>query len=160
MRDMIRAGMGRALEAEEDGEAAGGRGKRAGRLETVPQGFVPVPAAGDSDSDDGEAGYGEGRNPLALPTGVVPARTHDDVEVGSEEHIQLLALGTAMLRHSKAKEVLDAGYSRYAWNDDDALPTWFAEDERMHNRPQMPVTKEMVDKVRARRAPAVPVLAG
>ena len=54
-----------------------------------------------------------------------------------------------MTRPSRKRKMLDAAYNRYAFNDDN-LPDWFAEDESRHNRPQIPVTKEMVDAIKAR----------
>ncbi|KCV70133.1 methyltransferase [Fonticula alba] len=42
---------------------------------------------------------------------------------------------------------IDASYNRYAFDDDSArgeLPSWFADDEGRHNRPEMPITKEAV----------------
>ena len=57
-------------------------------------------------------------------------------------------MGKLMLSHSKAKSMVDASYNRFAWADDEDLPSWFADDQRRHNRPQLPVTKEMVNRIR------------
>jgi hypothetical protein len=40
-----------------------------------------------------------------------------------------LALGTLMLRKSRAKKLVDASYNRFAWNDPTDLPEWFVDDE-------------------------------
>jgi AdoMet-dependent rRNA methyltransferase SPB1 len=41
------------------------------------------------------------------------------------------------------------GYNRYAYNDEaGALPKWFVDDEGKHNKPQLPISKEAVEKMR------------
>eukprot|EP00501_MAST-03F_sp_TOSAG23-6_P002634 GSMAST32.ASY1.ANO1.2776.1 assembled CDS len=74
----------------------------------------------------------------------------DDIEVGSTEHARTLAMGEIMLKHSKAKDLLDGTYNRFAFDDPEGLPSWFVDDENQHNRPQLPVTREMVEKIKAR----------
>ena len=54
-----------------------------------------------------------------------------------EERAQTLAIATMMLRRSKAKELVDASYNRFAWNDAGDLPEWFVDDEEKHFRPQV-----------------------
>jgi AdoMet-dependent rRNA methyltransferase SPB1 len=85
---------------------------------------------------------------------VVPREREEifDPEVGSEEHIQFLALATKMKLGGVAvtKDLVDASYNRYCYNDDGNLPSWFMDDEKLNNRPQIPITKEMVNKIRAR----------
>ena len=39
-------------------------------------------------------------------------------------------------------------YNRYCFNDD-YLPTWFADDEKKHFRPQLPVDKDTVERIKA-----------
>lgn len=70
-----------------------------------------------------------------------------DPEVGSDEHIQALSIGGMMRRKSDAIDFVDACYNRYAFNDDN-LPSWFAEDEKKYNRPQIPITKEVYDQIK------------
>merc|ERR1711871_202598 len=83
-----------------------------------------------------------------------PAESSDD-----DQRAHTLALGQFMLRHSTAKDFVDASYNRYAWNDPDDLPAWFVEEEKEHNKPQLPVTKQMVleAKRRLRRLDAAPI---
>ena len=39
-------------------------------------------------------------------------------------------------------------YNRYCFNDD-YLPTWFADDEKKHFRPQLPVDKDTVERIKS-----------
>ena len=67
-----------------------------------------------------------------------------------ERRAHTLALGQLMLTHSKTKALVDASYNRYAWNDPDDLPSWFVQEEKEHNKPQLPVTKAMVQAAKLR----------
>lgn len=62
-----------------------------------------------------------------------------------------LAIGT-MIATSKKKrrEIIEHGYNRYTYGDEDGLPGWFVKDERIHSRRIMPVTKEMVNEYKER----------
>lgn len=76
---------------------------------------------------------------------------YNSEDYDTDERAQHIALAAMLTSKSKRRKVLDSAYNRYAFNDDDgSLPQWFIEDENKHNRPQLPVTKEMVDAVRAR----------
>ncbi|KAK8768989.1 hypothetical protein V5799_014547 [Amblyomma americanum] len=60
-----------------------------------------------------------------------------------------LAIGTMMIQSQKAKrDIIDSGYNRYTFNDDD-LPKWFVEEEKKHSKKLMPETAEMVAEYRA-----------
>lgn len=59
-----------------------------------------------------------------------------------EERAATLAIGTMMLRRSKAKALVDASYNRFAWNDASDLPEWFVDDEEKHYRPQVRRTEK------------------
>jgi AdoMet-dependent rRNA methyltransferase SPB1 len=91
------------------------------------------PTANSDDESDGE------QAPLE----------YDSEEYNTDERATHVAVGALMTRPSRKRKLLDAAYNRYAFNDD-TLPDWFAEDESRHNRPQIPVTKEMVDAIKAR----------
>ena len=62
-----------------------------------------------------------------------------------------LALGTMMLRQSRAKALVDASYNRFAWNDPEDLPDWFLDDENRHYRPQLPIPQALIDKIKAKQ---------
>eukprot|EP00924_Labyrinthula_sp_SR-Ha-C_P013003 augustus_masked-scaffold_12-processed-gene-6.59-mRNA-1 protein AED:0.01 eAED:0.01 QI:0/-1/0/1/-1/1/1/0/921 len=68
----------------------------------------------------------------------------------SDENAKTVALAGAMLKKSDRRKILDQAYNRYAFNDPEGLPDWFVDDETRHFKPQLPITKAMVDKVRAR----------
>ena len=84
---------------------------------------------------------------ISRPTvGPLSRKKSDD-----EQRAHTLAMGQLMaFSHARAKELVDASYNRYSWNDADDLPEWFVDDEKEHNRPQMPVTREMVQASRRR----------
>ena len=125
-RELIRAGMGTAVESS--------AGAAEGEIEIVP-------ATMDVDSDDEMGGSG------SESEGFV-----DNVAAGSVEHAKILAMGMLLRRggHAGAKKLInEVSYNRYTF-DDTELPAWFVEDEEAHNRPQLPVTKAMVNRIRAR----------
>ena len=74
--------------------------------------------------------------------------TSDNEDYDSDDYARTLALGTMMLRHSKAKAMVDASYNRYAWNDPGDLPDWFQDDENRHHRPQLPIPPELLAKMK------------
>merc|ERR1712100_793116 len=73
----------------------------------------------------------------------------EDEEMNDYEKAELLALGT-LLKTGKIKlsDLIDDGFNRYTFNDDD-LPTWFEQEERHHNKPITPVTKQMTRDILA-----------
>ena len=129
-RELIRAGMGKAV-------ASGSVGAADGEIEIVPATVDEV----DSDAEMGGSGSG------SESEGFV-----DNVAAGSVEHAKILAMGMLLRRggHAGAKKLInEVSYNRYTF-DDTELPAWFVEDEEAHNRPQLPVTKAMVNRIRAR----------
>ncbi|KAL8455187.1 hypothetical protein Emag_001024 [Eimeria magna] len=65
----------------------------------------------------------------------------------AEEAATLQAMGAMLIRRSSRMDLIDGAYNRYAFNDD-ALPEWFTEDEEKHNKPELPVTKELMREYR------------
>lgn len=65
-----------------------------------------------------------------------------------DDRARQLALGTMMLRKHRAKELVDAAYNRFSWNDDADLPDWFADDEKRHYRPQVPLPAALVEQMK------------
>ncbi|GMI13933.1 hypothetical protein TrVE_jg908 [Triparma verrucosa] len=74
----------------------------------------------------------------------------DEEDYDSDDHARTLALGTMMLRKSKAKQLVDASYNRFSWNDPKDLPDWFQDDESRHYRPQLPLPPALVQKMKDR----------
>jgi AdoMet-dependent rRNA methyltransferase SPB1 len=93
-----------------------------------------------------EASREFGKRPLPL----MDERVYDsdNEDYNSDDYAQTLALGTMMLRKSKAKALVDASYNRYAWNDPTDLPEWFVDDENRHYRPQLPIPPELMAKMK------------
>ena len=124
-KELIRQGMGKAATGED----------KAGKIEVVsaPPQYQKVDSDSDDDFDDG------------MGVGAV----YDSDDYDSDERARHLAMGSLLIRKSKRREVINAAYNRYAFNDG-PLPSWFVEDENRHFKPQLPVTKAMVDAAKAR----------
>ena len=65
-----------------------------------------------------------------------------------DDRARQLALGTMMLRKHRAKDMVDAAYNRFSWNDDADLPDWFVDDEKRHHRPQVPLPPALVEQMK------------
>lgn len=74
-------------------------------------------------------------------------------KAGSEEHLEALSLGFLLSKHSTANDLIDSSFNRYMFNDPAGLPQWFLDDEKKFNRPQLPMTKEIIAKLRKQFAP-------
>ena len=109
-------------------------GLRGNATNNEKDGFEIVPASKDEAS---------------LP--VYDDRTYDseNEDYDSDDHARTLALGTMMLRKTKAKALVDASYNRFSNNDPQDLPDWFVDDETRNYRPQLPVPPALVAKMKA-----------
>ena len=85
------------------------------------------------------------RNPFEQAEQTYLSDSEDD-----DDKAETLALATMMLRKSKAKELVDASYNRYAWNDPKDLPSWFLDDEKRHYRPQLPIKPALLAEMKQR----------
>ncbi|CAI5736107.1 unnamed protein product [Hyaloperonospora brassicae] len=74
----------------------------------------------------------------------------DHEEYDAEDRAKTLALASMMVRKSKAKDLIDASYNRYTWNDSEAMPDWFVDDEEKHYRPQLPIPKNVLAQMKER----------
>merc|ERR1719482_2587189 len=53
-----------------------------------------------------------------------------------------------MTRKKSRMDLIDSGYNRYTWNDPEDLPDWFAIEEKKYTKPELPVSKELMDEYR------------
>lgn len=112
-------------------------------------------AARKEDSDD-EKSDSEGGNKQTFE--VVPAEPdpelsgdEDDPEILATPQAITAALALARGGRKAKRDIIDASFNRYAFNDQKgALPRWFLDDEGKHNKPQLPISKEAVQVIRAR----------
>ena len=74
----------------------------------------------------------------------------DDEHYTAKEKAEQLALGTLMLRRSRKKALVDASYNRFTWNDPNDLPSWFMDDERQHNKPQIPIPPALLEQIKSK----------
>jgi AdoMet-dependent rRNA methyltransferase SPB1 len=64
---------------------------------------------------------------------------------------EAMTLAQSLVNKTTTKtELIDQGFTKQAFADKDGLPTWFLEDEKMHNVPNLPITKEAVQAIRDR----------
>jgi len=105
--------------------------------------------SGEKESDGFEvvSAAAGGKNGL-LP--ILDSREYnsENEDYDSDDHAETLALGTMMLRKSKAKSLVDASYNRFAWNDPEGMPDWFLDDENKNYRPQLPIPPELLAKMK------------
>lgn len=85
---------------------------------------------------------------------IVPQQAPEDIEADAfkpetnEELAETLAIGSMMIHKKSRMEVIDAAYNRFAWNDPEDLPEWFVNEESKYSKPEMPVSKELMDEYR------------
>ena len=69
--------------------------------------------------------------------------------LGDHEKAQLLAMATLVKTGRMSwSQLLDFGFNRYCFTDTADAPQWFRDNESRHNKPQLPVTKQMMDEIR------------
>lgn len=103
------------------------------------------------DSKKGNSRFEVVEQGVTLP--VIDHRKYDseNEDYDSDDYAKTLALGTMMLRKSKAKALVDASYNRFAWNDPVDLPEWFVDDENRHYRPQLPIPEALLAKMKEKQ---------
>ena len=113
-----------------------GKRKRAGiegDIDEVKQFFANGPVEEGPQTDLSKKG------PNDLPDGYS--------SMDSDDIAETRALAKCMLRKKFRTETIDASYSRYATEDNEAvLPQWFVEDEAKHHIPNINLTKEQIDE--------------
>ncbi|EPQ60731.1 hypothetical protein GLOTRDRAFT_53162 [Gloeophyllum trabeum ATCC 11539] len=64
---------------------------------------------------------------------------------------EAMTLAQQLVNREKTKtELINDGFNRYSLNAKDGLPSWFLDDENQHYKPNIPITKEAVDALRAK----------
>ncbi|GBB89379.1 hypothetical protein RclHR1_16040001 [Rhizophagus clarus] len=64
---------------------------------------------------------------------------------------EAMTLAQQLVNRQKTKsDLIDEGFRRYTFNDKEGLPSWFLDDERKHNKVNVPITKEAVEIIRQR----------
>lgn len=127
---LIRSGMGSALKGDTN----------VGEYEVVAAGKDEEVVASDDDDDD--------EDDALLPKVDDRKYDSDHEDYDPEDRARTLALATMMVKRSKAKDMIDASYNRYAWNDSADLPDWFMDDEEKHYRPQIPIPKHIMEQMK------------
>lgn len=65
------------------------------------------------------------------------------------ELAETLALGSILVSSKKNRmDLIDAAYNRYTADPDECLPDWFTEEEERYNKPELPVSRELMDQFR------------
>eukprot|EP01054_Gregarina_sp_Poly1_P009841 Gregarina_sp_Poly_1__9840@NODE_632_length_7054_cov_68_751968_g483_i0_p1_GENE_NODE_632_length_7054_cov_68_751968_g483_i0NODE_632_length_7054_cov_68_751968_g483_i0_p1_ORF_typecomplete_len975_score222_87FtsJ/PF01728_19/7_1e53Spb1_C/PF07780_12/5_5e03Spb1_C/PF07780_12/1_8e04Spb1_C/PF07780_12/1_8e04Spb1_C/PF07780_12/7_2e49DUF3381/PF11861_8/1_8e28DUF3381/PF11861_8/4_6e03DUF3381/PF11861_8/1_2e04DUF3381/PF11861_8/1_8e04DUF3381/PF11861_8/1_8e04Methyltrans_Mon/PF14314_6/0_0008Methyltr_RsmBF/PF01189_17/0_25 len=65
-----------------------------------------------------------------------------------EDLAEVQALGSLMAKKKSRMDLMDGLYNRWAFEDDEALPEWFKEDDEAARIPELPVSKELMDEYR------------
>lgn len=89
--------------------------------------------------------------PLEPPKSIVPSRGKFEKPSDPRELAETLALGSLLVESKKSRmELLDAAYNRWTFEPNLALPQWFTEEEDKFNKPELPISKELMDQFRAK----------
>ena len=65
---------------------------------------------------------------------------------------EAVTLAQQLVNREKTKtQLINDGFNRYSLNSKEGLPTWFLDDESKHYKPNIPVTKEAIEILRARQ---------
>ena len=56
-----------------------------------------------------------------------------------------------MNRKTTKTHLINDGFNRYSLNSKEHLPDWFLEDERKYYKPNIPITKEAIEMLRAKQ---------
>jgi len=65
---------------------------------------------------------------------------------------EAVTLAQQLVNREKTKtQLINDGFNRYSLNSKEGLPSWFLDDESKNYRPNIPVTKEAMDALRAKQ---------
>ncbi|CAE7874489.1 SPB1, partial [Symbiodinium sp. KB8] len=129
-RELIEAGMGRVIKGKKQQQQQ--RANGSGKFEVVKRGQELEEGDSDSSMDNEEDD--------AASLSEDPRNQEFDLETQAE----LLALGRQLKRHTTAKQLVDARYGGII------APLFVHKEEAQHFRPQLPITKDEVEKIKER----------
>merc|ERR1719262_720276 len=87
--------------------------------------------------------------PLEAPKPLVPLKNQKPSD--PQELAETLALGSLMVDSKKSRmDLIDAAYNRWTFDADEGLPDWFTEDENKHNKPELPISKDLMEQFRSK----------
>src|ERR1700761_5970153 len=65
---------------------------------------------------------------------------------------EAVTLAQQLVNREKTKtQLINDGFNRYSLNSREGLPSWFLDDEAKHYKPNIPITKEAVQILRAKQ---------
>ncbi|TFK77000.1 FtsJ-domain-containing protein [Pluteus cervinus] len=65
---------------------------------------------------------------------------------------EAVTLAQQLVNREKTKtQLINDGFTRYSLNSSEGLPSWFLDDESRHYKPNLPVTKEAIQALRAKQ---------
>ena len=70
-------------------------------------------------------------------------------ERDEEALAETIALGKAMLRKKRAREIESSTYNRYVFDDNAALPSWFLDDQKQYYTAPLPLEPEELQEARS-----------
>lgn len=86
--------------------------------------------------------------PLEAPQPLVPSKGPQKPS-DPQELAETLALGSVLVDSKKSRmDIIDASFNRWTFDRDEALPVWFTEEEDKFNKPELPITKELMKQYR------------
>ncbi|PWA61457.1 Ribosomal RNA methyltransferase FtsJ domain [Artemisia annua] len=73
----------------------------------------------------------------------------DESDHDVETKAEILACAKKLLTKKQREQMIDDGYKKYMFHDDEGLPKWFIDEEKKHMQPMKPITKEEVNAMKA-----------
>jgi len=86
--------------------------------------------------------------PLEAPRPLVGRPGAPQKPSDPRELAETLALGSVLTDSKKSRmDIIDASYNRWTFDDDrEVLPSWFVEEENRFNKPELPISKELMQQ--------------
>ncbi|KAI5124633.1 hypothetical protein M0805_004242 [Coniferiporia weirii] len=125
----------------EDGSSSEEEGDANGEEDEDKDDFEIVPQDKDGDMDMWDA---DGENEDEIKQAEIMKNGLTTVEA--------VTLAQQLVNREKTKtQLINDGFNRYSLNAKDGLPAWFLDDETKHYKPNLPVTKEAMEILRAKQ---------